>query len=206
MHDTILARSPIPGSRSRRCVASSGQVIGPEDDGYDQARSLFYGGFDQRPAVVVRPRDAAGVAQVVRLARDTGLELAVRGGGHSNAGHSTTEGGILLDLSAMKGLEIDPEYRTAWAETGLTAGEYTTATGSHVLAIGFGDTGSVGIGGITLGGGIGFLVRKCGLTIDSLLAAELVTANGQLLRTNDVLLIEDPQEIALIAHLCFLLL
>jgi FAD/FMN-containing dehydrogenase len=98
--------------------------------------------------------------------------------------HSTTQGGIVLGLSAMKGLEIDPVGRTAWAETGLTAGEYTTATGAHGLATGFGDTGSVGIGGITLGGGIGFLVRKHGLTIDSLLAAELVTADGRLLHTD----------------------
>jgi FAD/FMN-containing dehydrogenase len=108
----------------------------------------------------------------------------VRSGGHSSAGHSTTQGGIVLDLSAMKGLEIDPVGRTAWAETGLTAGEYTTATGAHGLATGFGDTASVGIGGITLGGGIGFLVRKHGLTIDSLLAAELVTADGRLLHTD----------------------
>src|ERR1041385_4975179 len=86
-------------------------------------------------------------------------------------------GGIVLDLSRMKGLEIDVSARTAWAETGLTAGEYTAAVGAHGLATGFGDTGSVGIGGITLGGGVGFLVRKYGLTIDSLLAAEIVTAD-----------------------------
>ncbi|MFZ0548023.1 MAG: FAD-binding oxidoreductase, partial [Candidatus Promineifilaceae bacterium] len=103
-----------------------------------------------------------------------------RSGGHSIVGHSTTEGGIVLDLSNMKGLEIDVEGRTAWAEVGLTAGEYTTAAGEHGLATGFGDTGSVGIGGLTLGGGIGLLVRKYGLTIDDLLAAEIVTADGQI--------------------------
>ena len=162
----------------------SGQVIAPDDAAYDQARTIFYGGFDQRPAVIVRPTDASDVAQVVSIARDTGLELAVRSGGHSVAGHSTTDGGVVLDLADLHALEIDPTQRTAWAQTGLTAGAYTTAAGAHGLATGFGDTGSVGIGGITLGGGIGYLVRKHGLTIDSLLAAEVVTADGRLLRVD----------------------
>jgi FAD/FMN-containing dehydrogenase len=160
-------------------------VIAPDNAEYDQARTIFYGGFDRRPAVIVRPTDASDVSQVVSLARETGLELAVRSGGHSLAGHSTTDGGIVLDLTDMNALEIDPEQRTAWAETGLTAGAYTTAAGAYGLATGFGDTGSVGIGGLTLGGGIGYLVRKHGLTIDSLLAAELVTADGQLLHVDD---------------------
>jgi FAD/FMN-containing dehydrogenase len=163
----------------------SGQVIAPDDAGYDQARTIFYGGIDRRPAVIVRPTDASDVSQVVSLARETGLELAVRSGGHSVARHSVTEGGIVLDLRDLRALDIDPRQRTAWAETGLTAGEYTAAAGAHGLATGFGDTGSVGIGGITLGGGIGYLVRKHGLTIDDLLAAELVTADGQLLQVDD---------------------
>jgi FAD/FMN-containing dehydrogenase len=129
-------------------------------------------------------KDAAEVSCVVTLAREKGLELAVKSGGHSLAGHSVSEGGIVLDLSQMKGLEINVEARTVWAETGLTAGEYTAAVGAHGLATGFGDTGSVGIGGITLGGGAGFLVRKHGLTIDSLLAAEIVTSGGELLRVD----------------------
>jgi hypothetical protein len=158
-----------------------GRVIAPDDAGYDEARAVFYGGIDRRPAGIIRVASAADVSQVVSLARESGLELAVRSGGHSLAGHSTTEGGIVLDLSDMKGLEIDTEQRAAWAETGLTAGEYTTVAGTHGLATGFGDTGSVGIGGITLGGGVGYLVRKYGLTIDDLLAAEVVTANGELL-------------------------
>jgi FAD/FMN-containing dehydrogenase len=161
-----------------------GRVIAPDDPGYDQARGVFYGSFDRRPALIVRPTDAAEVAAVVALARDSGLELAVRSGGHSLAGHSVSEGGIVLDLATMRGLDIDPEARTAWAQTGLTAGQYTVAAGAHGLATGFGDTGSVGIGGLTLGGGVGYLVRKHGLTIDSLLAAELVTADGQVLRVD----------------------
>jgi FAD/FMN-containing dehydrogenase len=171
----------IPRLRS----AFDGRVIAPSDPGFEQARTVFYGGFEElRPAAIIRPADATEVARVVTLARDSGLELAVRGGGHSNAGHSTTHGGIVLDLAAMKALDIDPQARTAWAQAGLTAGEYTTAAAAHGLGTGFGDTGSVGIGGLTLGGGVGYLVRKHGLTIDDLLAAELVTADGQLLRVD----------------------
>jgi FAD/FMN-containing dehydrogenase len=158
-----------------------GDLIRPGDDAYDAARATFYGGTDLHPALIARPRDAAGVARVVGLARDTGLELAVRSGGHSGAGHASTEGGILLDVSQLKDIEIDPESRTAWAGSGLTAAEFTTAAAKHGLAVGFGDTGSVGLGGITLGGGVGFLVRKYGLTIDSLLGAEVVTADGRVL-------------------------
>ena len=129
----------------------------------------------------MRAADASDVARVVSLARETGAELAVRSGGHSRAGHGTTEGGIVLDLSRMNGVEIDAAGRSAWAQTGITAGEYTAATAEHGLATGLGDTASVGLGGITLGGGIGFLVRKHGLAIDDLLAAEVVTADGEIL-------------------------
>jgi FAD/FMN-containing dehydrogenase len=156
-----------------------GRVIGPEDPEYDAARTVFYTGFDRRPAAIVKVADAADVARVVTLAHESGAELAIRSGGHSLAGHGVTDGGIVIDLSAMRGLEIDVAGRTAWAETGLTAGEYTAAVGAHGLATGFGDTSSVGIGGITLGGGLGFLHRRYGLTIDNLLAAEIVTADGE---------------------------
>src|SRR5688500_6820081 len=158
-----------------------GQVILPDDAIYKEARTVFYGGFDRHPAAIVRVKDTSDIARVVSLARESGLELAIKSGGHSLAGHSISEGGIVLDLSGMKNLEVDTEGRTAWAQTGLTAGEYTAAVGVHGLATGFGDTGSVGIGGITLGGGMGYLVRKHGLTIDDVLAAEIVTADGELL-------------------------
>jgi FAD/FMN-containing dehydrogenase len=165
-------------------AAVDGRVITPDDAGYDQARTIFYGGFDRRPAAIVRPADATQVAQVVNLARDGGHELAVRGGGHSNAGHSVSEGGIVLDLSELTAIDVDPQARTAWAQAGLTTGAYTAAVQAHGLVTGFGDTASVGIGGLTLGGGVGYLVRKHGLTIDSLLAAEVVTADGRLLSTD----------------------
>ena len=159
----------------------NGKVIGPDDPRYDDSRRVVFTGFDRRPAAVVRAADASDVARVVSLARETGAELAVRSGGHSRAGHGTTDGGIVLDLSRMNGVEIDAAGRSAWAQTGITAGEYTAATAQHGLATGLGDTASVGLGGIALGGGIGFLVRKHGLAIDDLLAAEVVTADGETL-------------------------
>lgn len=178
---TATKKFAIPQLRA----AVKGQVVTADNADYDTARAVFYGGIDRRPAAIVRVANAHDVAQVVNFARENGVELAVRSGGHSVAGHGVSEGGIVLDLSAMKQLAIDVEQRTAWAETGLTAGEYTAAAGAHGLATGFGDTGSVGIGGITLGGGVGFLVRKYGLTIDDLLAAEIVTADGQILQVDD---------------------
>jgi FAD/FMN-containing dehydrogenase len=157
----------------------TGRVVAPDDPDYDETRRVFLGDIDEHPAVIVRVADALDVSRVIAAARDTGLELAVRSGGHSPAGHCTTTGGIVLDLRDMHALEIDASARTAWAEAGLTAGEYTTAAGAQGLATGFGDTASVGIGGITLGGGIGFLVRAQGMTIDSLLGADVVTADGE---------------------------
>jgi FAD/FMN-containing dehydrogenase len=171
-------------SLPRSAQTIKGEILTPDHAGYDEARAVFMGTIDRRPSSIVRVADAADVAAVIVVARETGSELAIRSGGHSPAGHGVVDDGIVLDLSAMKGLEIDAERRTAWAETGLTAGEYTAAAAAHGLATGFGDAGSVGIGGITLSGGIGFLVRKHGMTIDDLLAAEIVTADGELLRVD----------------------
>jgi FAD/FMN-containing dehydrogenase len=162
----------------------AGTVLGPGEAAYDEARRVFLASVDRRPAAIVRPADAGEVAQVVSLARETGLELAVRGGGHSYAGHGATEGGIVLDLRGLDSIEIDPGGRVARAAGGLTAGGVTGAAAPHGLAVGFGDTASVGIGGLTLGGGIGYLVRKHGLTIDQLLGAEVVTADGRVLEVD----------------------
>lgn len=164
-------------------AALTGPVITSDDPAYDEARTVA-SGFDRRPAAIVQPVDATEVARVIQLVQEHGLALAVRSGGHSSAGHSVCEGGIVLDLAAMRGLDIDIESRTAWAGTGLTAGEFTTAASEHGLACGFGDTASVGIGGLTLGGGIGLLTRKHGMTIDNLLAAEIVTADGRILQVD----------------------
>jgi FAD/FMN-containing dehydrogenase len=163
----------------------NGKVIGPDDAAYDEARQVFFKGVDRRPAAVARVADAHDVARVVTLARESGLELAVRSGGHSRAGYGTSDGGIVIDLSGMRAIEIDADGRTAWVETGSTAGEYTNVVGERGRATGLGDTGTVGIGGITLAGGIGFLVRKNGLTIDDLLAAEVVTADGEIVLASE---------------------
>jgi FAD/FMN-containing dehydrogenase len=165
-------------------AAIHGRVIAPDDEGYDEARTVMVGGIDRRPLVIVRPADADDVARVIAVARETGLPLAVRSGGHSGAADSVVDDGIVLDLRDLKSLELDVAGHTAWAGAGLTAAEYTSAAAAHGLATGFGDTGSVGLGGITLGGGVGDLVRKYGLTIDSLLAADVVTADGQVVRVD----------------------
>jgi FAD/FMN-containing dehydrogenase len=161
-----------------------GELILPGGTDYDAARHAHNTIYDRRPTFIVKAAGAGDVARTVVLARDAGMELAVRSGGHSVAGHSTVDDGIVLDLSGMKGLHIDAERRTAWAQPGLTAGEYTAAAAAHGLATPFGDTGSVGIAGLTLGGGIGFLVRKYGLAIDALQAVEIVTADGRLITAN----------------------
>jgi FAD/FMN-containing dehydrogenase len=174
--------SPISLAQLRNGL--SGRVIGPGDAAYDATRAVVSGAHDLRPVAIVRVANADDIARIVAYARVTGTELAVRSGGHSGAGHGTTDGGIVIDLRELKRIDVDPENRTAWADAGLTAAEVAAATAEHGLAIGFGDTGSVGIGGITLGGGIGYLVRKHGLTIDSLIGAEIVTADGEI-RTID---------------------
>jgi FAD/FMN-containing dehydrogenase len=163
--------------------AIKGRVIQAGDDDYDDARAVFYGSFDRRPALIARPADADDVAMIVSAARESGLELAVRAGAHSVAGHSTSDG-IVLDLRDVDELTVEGERRSAWAGGGLTTGAYSARVSADGLATGFGDTGSVGIGGLTLGGGVGFLVRKHGLAVDNLLAAEVVTADGQLVRTD----------------------
>ena len=162
----------------------SGRLILPGDADYDAARAVIYGGMDFHPGVMVRVKSSKDMQKVLAVSAENGVEFAVRSGGHSAAGHSSSEGGIVIDLRDMKAIEIDEKTKTVWAETGVTAEELTEATTEKNLVVGFGDAGTVGIGGITLGGGVGYLSRKHGLTIDSLLAAEIVTADGTL-RTVD---------------------
>jgi FAD/FMN-containing dehydrogenase len=191
------ARRPLPFEaatdpdelRPRRLYGFTGSITGPVvlpgDDAFDHARGVHNTRFDRVPSLIVRAVNAEDVSRTVTFAIEAGLELAVRSGGHSLAGHGTTDGGIVLDLSLMKGLLIDPDRRLAWAQPGLTAGEVTAAAAQHGLAVPFGDTASVGIGGLTTGGGIGFLTRKHGMTIDNLVAAELVTADGRILTVDE---------------------
>jgi FAD/FMN-containing dehydrogenase len=165
-------------------------VIAPDADDYDRARRVHNAAVDRHPALIVRPTDADEVALGVAHAREQGLPLVIRAGGHSMAGHATADRALVLDLSDMRDVEIDAVGRTAWADAGVLAGEYTNATYAHGLVTPFGDTGSVGVAGITLGGGVGWLVRKHGMTIDSLLAVEIVTADG---RRRIASAIEDPE-------------
>ncbi|HEX2167587.1 MAG TPA: FAD-binding oxidoreductase [Longimicrobiales bacterium] len=164
--------------------AVSGEVLTPGDDGYDAGRTVYFTSVDRRPDVIVRPDSAADVASVVTIARESGSGLAVRNGGHSFAGHGVRDGGIVLDMRSLRSLDIDVKRRVARAGAGLSTGEYTAAAGAHGLATGFGDAPSVGISGITLAGGIGFLHRRHGMTIDHLLGAEVVTADGRIVRAD----------------------
>jgi FAD/FMN-containing dehydrogenase len=172
--------APRPDDFAAFTAGIRGTLIRPGDEAYDAAREVHNATIDRRPLCIVQAASAADVARTVLFARDTGLELAVRGGAHSLAGYGVSEGGIVLDLGQMKGLHIDPVRRLAWAQAGLRAGEYTAAAAAHGLATPFGDTGSVGIAGLTLGGGIGWLVRKYGLAIDALVSVEMVTADGRI--------------------------
>ncbi|HZM72433.1 MAG TPA: FAD-binding oxidoreductase [Candidatus Polarisedimenticolia bacterium] len=159
--------------------AFRGQVITPDALDYDRARKVFNASVDRHPALIVRPTDADDVALVVTHAQERGLPLIVRAGGHSLGGLSTGDGALILDLSAMRAVELDASGQTAWADAGILAGEYTAASHAQGFVTPFGDTASVGVAGLTLGGGVGWLVRKHGMTIDSLLAVEIVTADGR---------------------------
>jgi FAD/FMN-containing dehydrogenase len=161
-----------------------GSVLTPGDAAYEAARPVYFTALERRPAAIVRAADAQDVARVVRLVRASGSDLAIRNGGHSLAGHGLGEGGIVLDVRELRTLDLDVRARTARAGAGLTAGEYTVAAGAHGLATGFGDAPSVGIAGITLAGGVGFLHRRYGMTIDNLVGAELVTADGEIVRVD----------------------
>jgi FAD/FMN-containing dehydrogenase len=160
--------------------AIRGEVIVDGDATYDAARGIHNTHFSKRPGVIVRPADAIDVSRAVLTARELGLELAVKSGGHSVAGFSATDGGLLLDMRSLNAVDIDPIRWTGSAQGGATAGEYTMAAHTYGMATPFGDTLSVGLGGLTLGGGIGWLARKHGMAIDNLIEADLVTADGSL--------------------------
>jgi FAD/FMN-containing dehydrogenase len=156
-----------------------GTVVRPHDVEYDRARRIWNSALDRRRALIVRPADADDIVQTIRFARTHDLPLAVRSGGHSLAGHGAVDGAMVLDLSGVNRLAIDPDRRIAWAQPGLTWGEYSTHAQTFGLATPAGDVASVGVAGLTLGGGIGWLARKHGLTIDSLLSVDVVTADGR---------------------------
>jgi FAD/FMN-containing dehydrogenase len=163
----------------------AGEVIRPGDAAYDLARQVWNATVDRHPALIVRPRNAHDVILALHVARANDLPLAVRGGGHSVAGYGTVDRGLIIDLSHMKSLEIDPERRLAIAESGLTWGEFNAQTHDQGLATPGPDVAAVGLGGHTLGGGFGWLSRKYGMTIDTLIAAEVVTADGEVMTASE---------------------
>ena len=159
----------------------AGDIVGPEDAGYDGARAVWNGFIDRRPRLIARCRGVADVLAAVRFGRTHDLLTAVRGGGHNVAGFGTCDGGLVIDLSLLKGVRVDPEAHTAQAQPGLTWGEFDRETQAFGLATTGGLVTTTGIAGFTLGGGIGWLMRKYGLTIDNLMSADVVTADGRLL-------------------------
>jgi FAD/FMN-containing dehydrogenase len=161
-----------------------GTLIGPDDAAYEEAQKVYNAMIDKRPALIARVADADDVARVVGFARDHGLLLAIRGGGHNGAGLGTCDGGVVIDLSGLKEIEVDPKARTVRVGGGCTWGEVDAATNKHGLATPSGIISTTGVGGLTLGGGLGHLTRKCGLAIDNLLEAEMVLANGERVRAN----------------------
>lgn len=160
------------------------RMILPGDERYDDARAIWNGSVDQRPTAIVRCVTETDVQAAIRSARMQGLPIAVRSGGHSMAGFGTCEGGMVIDLSPMREIEIDAERKVARIEPGLTWLEVARALSAYGLALTSGDMGSVGVGGLTLGGGIGFMTRKFGLTVDHLRSARVVTADSEVVTTN----------------------
>jgi FAD/FMN-containing dehydrogenase len=158
-----------------------GEVVAPGDADYEEARLVHNGMIDKRPAVVVRVANAGDVMATIRYARDNGLDLSIRGGGHSGPGFGTNDGGAVIDFSRMRGVRVDPNAKTARAEGGTTWGDFNAATHAFGLATTGGVISTTGIAGLTLGGGIGYLTRGNGLSLDNLVSADVVTADGQLL-------------------------
>jgi FAD/FMN-containing dehydrogenase len=163
---------------------TSGQVITEDDPGYDEARAVHNAMIDKRPSVVVRPTEVADVIAAVNHARENGLDLAVRGGGHSVPGFGTVDDGVVIDLSGMRAVTVDPGSMTARSEGGTTWGDFNDATNAHGLATTGGIISTTGVGGLSLGGGIGYLARGAGLSCDNLISADVVTADGRAVTAN----------------------
>jgi FAD/FMN-containing dehydrogenase len=184
------ATAPLAPHHLDQLRRACGEVITPDDAPYDDARRLWNAIHDRRPAVIVRPTTATKVATAVRFARDHDLEIQVQSGGHSAAGLRGSDGGIVIDLSAMRGVVVDAPTRTARANGGAFLGQLDVAAQEHGLVCPVGVVGHTGVAGLTLGGGVGRLQRQFGLTIDNLTAVEVVTADGRLVRASAT---EDPE-------------
>ena len=176
--------TPATAARQELGASFAGELIGPDDAGYDEARTLYNAMIDKRPALSARPADSAGVARIVAFARAHGLALAVHGGGHNGPGFGSVDDGVVCDLSLLREITVDPEGRTVDVGGGATWGEVDRATHEHGLATVSGIISTTGVGGLTLGGGHGHLSRKHGLTIDNLVEADVVLADGRTVRAS----------------------
>lgn len=174
------------GDLDALAASLSGGLLQAGVTGYDDARQVHNGMIDRKPALIVRCRTAADAAAAVGFARRAGLEISVRGGGHNVAGLAIADDAVMIDLAEMKGIEVDPEARTVRAEGGVTWGELNAATAEHGLAVTGGAVSTTGIAGLTLGGGLGWLMARFGLAADNLVAVELVTADGKITDVTDV--------------------
>jgi FAD/FMN-containing dehydrogenase len=180
-----MSTTTTPADAARRELAGfNGRLIGPDDGDYEQARAVYNAMIDKRPGLIARCAGPGDVAAAVGFARDHGLLLAVRGGGHNGGGLGTCDDGVVIDLSPLKRIDVDPRARTVRVGGGCTWGEVDAATGEHGLAAPSGIISTTGVGGLTLGGGLGHLTRKCGLSIDNLLEAEVVLAGGDTVRAS----------------------
>ncbi len=172
----------IDGERLKALATTfSGVLLRPGNDEYEEARRIHNGLIDKRPALIARCRGAADIVDALGFARESALEISVRGGGHNVAGRAVTDGGVMIDLSLMKGVHVNPKARTVRAQGGVTWREFNRETAVHGLATTGGVISTTGIAGLTLGGGLGWLLGKHGLSVDNLLSIELVTAAGEVL-------------------------
>ena len=178
---TVVEESVVAGLQSQL----RGEVLQPGDESYDKARKVWNGMIYKKPALIVRCASADDVVAVVSFARENGILLAVRGGGHNVAGTAVADGGLVVDLSPMKGVQVDPERHTVRAEGGVTIGELDEETQKFGLATPMGVVSETGIAGLTLGGGLGWLRRKYGLSSDNLVSVDIVTADGQYLTASE---------------------
>ena len=174
---------PMQGALDPRALTTlgthlRGTLIRPGDASYGSQRRVWNGSIDRYPACIARCADAADVSTALRFARTHGLLVAVRGGGHSFPGHSVCDDGMVIDLSLMKGIRVDPDVRTARVQAGVLLGELDQATQAYALAVPSGIVTHTGVAGLTLGGGLGWMMRKYGLTVDNLLSVDMVTADG----------------------------
>src|ERR671936_1991329 len=163
----------------------SGKLLAPDDPGYDEARHIHNGLIDKRPALITRCLHTADVVEAVNFGRDEGFEISVRGGGHNVAGKAVTDGGLMIDLSPMKGIHVDPVRQTVRAQPGVLVGELDRATAAFGLATPSGVVSSTGIAGLTLGGGLAWLMSRYGMAVDNLLSAEVVLTSGEIVTAGE---------------------